>query len=331
MTRRYSLWWLALAAAALIFPSRSPAPLVYQPGEGWTYEAVEGGGSWRRDRAKDQLAVAEAAYGLQDYSLALKAAKYTVKKWPLSDYAAPAQFLVGQCYEAKHNDEKAFKAYELVIHKYPNSTNINDVLQRQFEIANRFLAGQWFKLWGFIPFFPSMDRTAGLYQQIVASGPYSIVGPQSQMNTGAARDKQKAWEQAAKAYETAIYRYLDRPEVASEAFYKAGLSYERQALKAEYDQSAAGKAIVAFSDFNTLYPDDPRVPKAKEYIDILKAEQARGAYQTAHYYLKRKKLGAAKIYFGSVVQLDPNSPYAAEARQRIDQLNNKITAKPAAK
>lgn len=331
MTLRHSFSWLVLAAVILAFPSHSPAPLVYQPGEGWSYEAVEGGGSWRRERAKDQFAVAEAAYGLQDYSLALKAAKYTVKKWPLSDYAAPAQFLVGQCYEAKHSDEKAFKAYEVIIHKYPGSTNINEVFKRQYEIANRFLAGQWWKLWSFIPFFSSMDKTAALYQQIVANGPYSPVGPPSQMSIGTARDKQKAWEQAAKAYETAIYRYLDRPEVASEAFYKAGMSYERQSLKAEYDQSAAGKAITAFSDFNTLYPDDPRVPTATKYIAQLKAEQARGAYMTARYYLKKNKLAAAKIYFGNVVKLDQNSPYAPEARKQIEEITAKITKKTAAK
>ncbi len=331
MTRSSSLWWFALVAIVFAFPRSSPAPLVYQPGEGWTYEAVEGGSSWRRSRAKEQIAVAEAAYGLQDYSLALRAAKYTVRKWPLSDYAAPAQYLVGQCYEAKKSDEKAFKAYEVLLHKYPNSTNINNALQREFEIANRFLAGQWFKLWGVIPFFPSMDKTSLLYQQIVNNGPYSPVGPQSQMNIGAARDKQKAWEQAAKAYETAIYRYIDRPVIASAAFFKAGKSYERQSLKAEYDQSAAGKAILAFSDFNTLYHDDPRVPQAKVYIALLKGEQARGAYQTALYYQKRNKLRAASIYFGSVLTLDPNSPYEAEARQRIDEIKKKIAAATVAK
>ena len=331
MKRRSSLGWFAVAAVLFAFPRSAPAPLVYQPGEGWTYEAVEGGSSWKRARAKDQLAVAEAAYGLQDYSLALKAAKYTVKKWPMSDYAAPAQYLVGQSYEAKRSDEKAFKAYELLLHKYPNSTNIDDALQREFAIANRFLAGQWFKLWSVIPFFPSMDKTALLYQQIVNNGPYSPVGPQAQMNTGAARDKQKAWEQAAKAYETAIFRYIDRPAIASDAFYKTGGAYEKQSLKAEYDQSAAGKAILAFSDFNTLYPDDPRVPQAKKFIAFLRAEQARGAYQTAHYYQKRNKLAAARIYFSNVLQLDPNSPYAAEARQRIDEINKKITGTTAAK
>jgi hypothetical protein len=40
-------------------------------------------------------------------------------------------------------------------------------VKRQFIIANRFLAGQWFKLWGYIPFFPSMDKTSEMYAKII--------------------------------------------------------------------------------------------------------------------------------------------------------------------
>ena len=328
MTRRFLLGWLAVVAILLAFPERSPAPLVYRPGEGWTYESVEGGGSWRRTRAKDQLAVADAAFGLQDYSLALKAAKHVVKEWPLSDYAAPAQFMVARCYEARKKDERAFKEYQKLLQKYPASTNIDTSLLREFEIANRFLAGQWFKLWGVIPFFPSMDKTAELYQQIVNNGPYSPVGPDSQMKIGAAREKQKNWEMAAKAYETAIFRYIDRPKVAANAFYQSGQAYEKQSLRAEYDQSAAGKAITAFSDFNTLYPTDDRVAIAKKAIVQLKAEQARGSYQTARYYEKHHKWQGALIYFNNVLQIHAESPYAAEARQRIEEIKQKIQATP---
>src|ERR1044071_7749503 len=96
----------------LIFPQRSPAPLIYTPGEGWRYESV-GGGRWQRARAKDQLEVAQAAFDKKDYSLALKAARRTVRQWPFSDpYAQQAQYLMARALEAQHEDERAFKAYQ---------------------------------------------------------------------------------------------------------------------------------------------------------------------------------------------------------------------------
>src|ERR1051325_1362178 len=173
MNRRLGLLFL-VAACVLLFPFRSPAPLIYTPGEGWRYEAV-GGGNWVRTRAQDQLAVAQDAFDKKDFGLALRAARRTVSLWPLSDYAPQAQYLVGRCYEQRGLDQKAFKEYEKLVEKYPTSVYYEEVLTRQYEIALRFLAGEWFRVWDLIPLYRSMDKTAELFGQIVKAGPYSSI------------------------------------------------------------------------------------------------------------------------------------------------------------
>ena len=170
---------MLIAVFLLAFPFRSPAPLVYRPGEGWTYEPVGGEGKWRQPRAKDQLEVAQAAFDKQAYSLALKAARRVLQVWPLSDYAPQAQYLVARCYEADGKSDKAFKAYQQLLEKQPKMAKFDEVLRRQFAIANLYLAGKRFKLWGFIP-YRSMERTAVMYGDIVKAGPYSDVAPQAQ-------------------------------------------------------------------------------------------------------------------------------------------------------
>lgn len=315
----------------MLLPYRSPAPLIYTPGEGWTYEPVGGGGNWQRTRAKDQLIVAQDALDKKDYSTALKAARRTVKIWPLSDYAPQAQYIVGQCYEAHGLDERAFKEYEKLLEKYPRFVDTDKVLDRQYEIANRFLAGEWFRLWTYIPFFPSMEKTADMYAKIVKDGPFSDVAPEAQMKIGTAREKQKNFPLAAKAYETAADRYHDRAQVAADAMFHEGLAYQKQAQTAEYDQSTAGQAIATFTDFMTLYPDDPRVPEAQKIIDSLKTEQARGNFVIGQYYEKEGKLASAKIYYNEVVYLllgEPNSKYATQARERIEALDKRAQAQP---
>jgi outer membrane protein assembly factor BamD len=313
-----------IAFFLLALPLRSPAPLIYTPGEGWIYEPYGGEPSWRRNRAKDQLVVAQQAFDQKDYSVALKAAKRTVKVWPLSDYAPQAQYIVGRCYEAKGYDEKAFKAYQQLIEKYPRAPNYDDVLKRQFEIANRFLAGQWFKLFGYIPFFPSMDKTADLYAKIVKNGPYSDIAPQAQMNIGQARINQKNYPDAVKAYERAADRYNDRPKIAADAVYNMALAYGKQAQTAEYDQGTAGQAIATFTDFITLYPDDPRTAEAQKYIASLRSEQARGNFEIAKYYDRIGKMNGALVYYNEVLVRDPNSPFATQARERIDAIKRRI-------
>jgi len=150
-----------LVVCLFALPFRAPAPLIYRPGEGWTYESVGSEGKWRQTRAKDQLEVAQAAFDKKDYSVALKAARRVVQVWPLSDYTPQAQYLVGRCLEASGKDEKAFEEYQKILDKHPKLANYEEIVHRQSGIADKFLAGKWFKLWGYIPFFPFHGKDGG--------------------------------------------------------------------------------------------------------------------------------------------------------------------------
>jgi outer membrane protein assembly factor BamD len=323
---------LALILLALfLFPYRSPAPLIYRPGEGWSYETPgTKGGDWRKARAKDQLDVSQQAFDKKHYKLALKSSLRVIKVWPLSDYAPQAQYLIGRCYEAKKQDEKAFNAYESMLTKYPKTANSEEVQRRQFAIALRFLHGQWFKLFGYIPFFPSMEKTAAMFDEIVRYGPYGELGPDSQMNIGAAREKQKDYPLAVIAYATAADRYSDQAKIAAEAQYKEAMAYNKQARKADYDQSIAGQAISSFTDFMALYPDDPRGEDAKKIITSLRGVEAEGNFRIAQYYEKQKRWDGALVYYNEVLLSDAGSPLASQARQRIDNLKKHAPATPPA-
>ena len=310
-------------SAILLMAVNTPAPLVYRPGEGWSYESADGSGPWTRTRAKDQLDVAKEAFDKKDYKLSTKAARRVVRVWPFSDYAPEAQYLVGRSHEERGKDEKAFKAYQQLIVKYPKAANYDEVVERQYVIANRYLAGQWFKLWGVIPFFSSMDKTVQMYEQLLKNGPYSEVAPQAQMNIGAAREKQSDFPAAVKAYEAAADKYHDRKQVSADAIYKAGMAYLKQASTAEYDQSIAGQAIATFTDFMTLYPQDPRVPEAQKHIATLRTEQARGSMIVARFYEKKRQWDGALVYYNEVLIRDPQSKFADEAKQRIEQIKQR--------
>jgi outer membrane protein assembly factor BamD len=309
----------------LALPYRAPAPLIYRTGEGWSYEMPGGKGDWRKLRAKDQLEVAQQAFDQKKYKLSLKAAKRVIQIWPLSDYTPKAQYLMGRCYEERKQDELAFNAYQTLLDRYAKAADVKDVQHRQFVIALRFLHGQWFKLWGYVPFFPSMDKTADMFEKIVRYGPYGDLGPPSQMDIGAAREKEKDYPLAVKAYELASDRYSENPPVAAEALYKAALAYNKQARRADYDQSVAGQAISAFTDFMALYPSDPRVADAQRIIAQLKSVEALGNFRVAQYYEKQKQWLGALVYYNEVLIKNPSSSLAGQARQRIEVLAKRET------
>jgi len=328
---RISGRWLLIVLGVVLFAHTSPAPLIFRPGEGWVYEKPGGSGKWSRTRAKDQLDVAVAAFNQQDYSVAVKAGKRVVNVWPASDYAPQALYLVGRSYEAEKNDEKAFSTYRDLLQRYPKASNYEEVLQRQFEISNRFLAGQWFKLWGVIPFFPSMEKTARMYREVIERGPYSPVASTAQLSVGAAYeklDRPETLPTAAQAYLATADRYHEQKGIAAEALYRAAMVYRRQAQKAEYDQSLATEAILTFTEFIGLHPDDPRVPEVQRMIAELKTEQARGALGIAEYYDKRRRREGALVYYNEAIVKAPNSTYAEVARERIAALKASMPPAP---
>ena len=63
---------------------RCPAPFVFTPGEGWSYETPGNAGDWMRDRAVEQLEVAQEKYDQGDYKTGIKASKRLIRQWPFS-------------------------------------------------------------------------------------------------------------------------------------------------------------------------------------------------------------------------------------------------------
>ncbi len=320
--------WLArilfILLIAVAIPQRASAAITYTPGIGWHW----GDTSWFRTTPREQIKVAQEAFDKKDYAVAMLASKRIVneKRWKFTDYGRQAQYLIARCYEAKGQDERAFKAYQTLIETHPQLDNFDEVLKRQFVIANRFLNGQFFRAFNTIPLYPSMTKTIKLYEQIIKNGPYSAVAPDSQMNIGLAYEKHRGmfipipdYANAAKAYEKAVERYSET-KIGTDALYRQAQAYTKDARRAEYDQTVAGQAIATYTDFIALHPEDYRVKDAQKTIESLKTEQARGSFEIARFYEKGRRWKGALIYYNDVMLKDPGSRYANIARQRIDAI-----------
>jgi hypothetical protein len=153
---RWSVRLLSVVFCVFAFPYRSPAPLVFRPAKGGLTRSRRNG-AWVRTRAKDQLEVAQQAFDAKNYSLANKAAKRTVNQWPFSDYAPQAQYLDRPLLRSEGTGQNRVQALQTLIEKYPKIES-TEVLRRQYEIANRFLDGQWDKLWGISRFLHRWTR-----------------------------------------------------------------------------------------------------------------------------------------------------------------------------
>ncbi|HEY8965111.1 MAG TPA: outer membrane protein assembly factor BamD [Candidatus Methylacidiphilales bacterium] len=317
MGRRFLLSAL-LGAGVSLFLSPAPlsAALVWRPGEGWVDESSGTGLS--ASSSRDQLEIAKKFEADQKFDDALKAYRVLVRKWPLSFFAPEAQFKIGFCLEKKADFWSAYKAYEKMIQKYPASTFFEQALDREFAIGNLYLAGEPQRLMR-IPLGASMDKTVEIFENIIKAAPYGEHAAESQFKIGLAREKQKKFPDAVASYTKILDKYPGHP-VAADAQYQIGYAWYIASREPEYDQSAAQKAIEAFEDFIVRYPNSEKVAAANTHIALLKGKETQGSLNIAHFYEKDKQYKAAYIYYNDVIQRNPDSPQAKEARKKVEQL-----------
>jgi len=317
MGRRFLLFTLLFAGAALsLGAGAARAALVWRPGEGWVDESSGTGLS--ASSSRDQLEIAKKFEADQKFDDALKAYRALVRRWPLSFFAPEAQFKIGFCLEKEADFWNAHKAYQKMIQKYPASTFFEQALDREFAIGNLFLAGEPQRLWK-IPMGPSMDRTVEIFEAIIKAAPYGEHAAESQFKIGLAREKQKKFADAVASYTKILDKYPNHP-VASDAQYQIGYAWYIASREPDYDQSAAQKAIEAFEDFIVRYPNSEKVPAANTHIGLLRGKETQGSFNIARFYEKQKQYKAAYIYYNDVIQRNPDSDQAKEARKKVDAL-----------
>jgi outer membrane protein assembly factor BamD len=313
-TRFVAIIWL-VAVFCLIFPQSCPAPLIWRKGEGWTYERS---GSESANNPKDQLALGRKYQAAKDYDHAVSAYRRVIAKWPTSIATQDARMGLAESLAGLKYYYKAYKEYQNLIDKNPNSPYFDTAIQRQYEIANLFLAGQKLRTWHFY-IFSGLSKAGEIYAQVVKNGPYSKVGPLAQFRIGLVYEKEKDYLSAVHAYEKLLERYPNDP-LAEDAQFQIGWAQYKEARRAEYDQNAANQSLAAFSDFLLRYPSSPKAPRAEELRAELKQDQSRGLYQIGQFYEKRRDIKAALIYYNQVIEQNPKSAWANTAQRQITVL-----------
>jgi outer membrane protein assembly factor BamD len=125
------------------------------------------------------------------------------------------------------------------------------------------------------------------------------------------------------AYQQVVDRYPNS-DVAQNAMYQIGYVYFQASRSTGYDQTAAVRAQEAFDDFLLRYPNSEKVPQAQDNLKALQSRKTQNSYTIAKFYDKEKNYKAAYVYYNEVVQQQPDSPDAARAKQRMDQIRSKV-------
>ncbi|MFA4989797.1 MAG: tetratricopeptide repeat protein [Candidatus Omnitrophota bacterium] len=273
-----------------------------------------------KDSPKAQFDFAQGFYAEQKYPDALREFKKLLKAYPKSFEASEAQYYLGLIEEKLDNLYEAYLAYQKVIDKYPFSERIKEIIEKEYNIAEKFIAGYKRKVLGIT--LPVDNPAIEILAKVVENSTYGPLAPKAEYKLGLLLKGLQRYYEAEDAFNKIITNYPDSAWVEPAKFQIASC---RAAVSRgpDYDQGAMQEAKQKFEEFVREHPDAVLSKEAEENISKLQEKEAAASYNIAVFYEKQEAYQAARIYYGDVITSYSNSPWATKARERLQAMEKK--------
>lgn len=243
--------------------------------------------------------------------------KKIIKSYPHAAATAEARYLRAKIYMAKGRWVKGFNTLQEIIVKHPNYEEFDQVISAQFDCATALMEGARGRIFWVFPGFKQYDEAAKEFEQIVRNAPYSDYAPLALMNIALVSEMEEKPEEAIDALDRLI-NYYPQSMLAPDAYYNMAETYSNLVKGAEYDQGSTRQAISYYEDFLILFPQSSYLGEVEANLASMEDLLARSRLNLGDfYYTYRANNTAALVFYNETITIAPESEAAAEARQRI--------------
>ena len=280
---------------------------------------------WRspsEDSAKAQLEHAQKLEAAGSTKSARKAYDLLVREWPTAPEAPQAQLSFAQLLEQAKKYDQAFQQYQYLIVHYAGNCPYNEVLDRQFRIANLLLHDNR-SMFGKI--LSGTDEIRERFEQIVRNAPRSAIAPEAMLIVGSIRVSEKQLPEAISVYDGIMNRFPKSPQAVSAAFLSAQCRYEL-AVKHNYNETRCREGIAFFRAVLGQVPNHPQKEQMRTWLAELTSLLLEQNYQQALFYdTRQRNADAAKAAYRRFLSEFPDSKYAQPVRDRLAELEKGST------
>mgnify|MGYP001595451957 CR=1 FL=1 len=309
--------FVALAVSLLAAPCVQAA-WIWSPQTGWV-----GPGGAVKDSPEEQLVFAIRFFEQKEYDRARAEFRKLVKAYKESHEASEGQYYLGRCEEERGDHYKAFLEYRKTIQVYPSTKRFDEILQREYQMGDHFLAGKKRKIFGTVALLPARDKAVEIFQAIAEDGPFSEQGQLAQYKLGVAHLALQDYEAAVGAFDQLITRYPESSMV-DDARYQIALASLKGTFKPQYDQSTTLLAIRQLENFLQTYPGGELAGQATARLEELKSRSAEHDYLVAQFYERRRRPASALMYYASIMDQRSDTPWAPKAAERIQVIEKQL-------
>jgi len=130
------------------------------------------------------------------------------------------------------------------------------------------------------------------FKAILEEHPLSQYSTDAQLMIGDVSYAMENYEDAGSYYTSFVALHPSHPRAAYAQFQK-GMSHFKEVLSLDRDQTATRKALFAFEDLLSAYPDSPYSARAGELVSFLKNRLAEKEFYIARFYFKNRNYKGA--------------------------------------
>jgi len=313
--------WLSLASPALWAQQTQPAT---NPTRTWT---LTGPNSWTPATQPSPTTqhVDNPLLDRADRLLARRnpdAAHDLVLHWLNRHRSAPDRdrglFLLAESYYRKGDLMRSFYQLEELLDLHADSKLFYPALEKQYEIADRYLRGYKNRfLW--MPIIGGEDEAIDMLFRIQERVPGSPMAERALLRTADYYYHKGQYDLAADAY--AFYaRAFPRSPVIPRVKLRQAFAALAQFRGRYYDMTPLIDARAQLEGVQAAFPEMAEQEGIAPIVKRIDASMADKLYWTGNFYRRTNDFRGAAYMFRYLISRYPDSPEAARAQQRLDQL-----------
>ena len=229
-------------------------------------------------------------------------------------------FLLAEAYRQKGDRLRAYYQIDELLDYYPESRFYYPALEKQFEVANTYLAGKKDRLF-LLPLLGREDEAVEMLYRIQERSPGSQTAERALLRTADYYYDTAQYDLANDAYASYLRSY-PRSEASESGRVKLRQAFSSlaQFRGLDFDATPLVNARATLEDLITQKPKLAEEENLQAVIDRIDATMAGKMYRTADFYKRTHQPAAAAQMYRTILTQYPNSTTAPKAQQALEKL-----------
>ena len=275
-----------------------------------------------KDTPEEQYDWAMRFYKAGDFKRAAEEFVRLIASYKDSDIAPEAQYYAGRSYEELGKYYYAYQNYQKTIENYPYTKRMDELIEREYNIANIFQSRMEPKLMD-LELSLSTEKSIEIYGKIVENSPFSEYADKSLYQMGENYRRLGKYNEAIDAYNRILNDYPQSALLADARHQLAFTTYEAS-LDADYDQESTELALKKFKQISENTDVPAEVEEADKAITVLREKKSQSLLSIASFYEKRGKAMSALMYYKDILNNFPDTGAARIAEVKVERLEKRV-------